>query len=26
MKDGIKRIVNGLDNENLGDFGPLRES
>jgi GxxExxY protein len=24
MKDGIKRIVNGLDNETLGIFGPLR--
>ena len=25
MKDGIKRIVNGLDNEALGVFGSLRE-
>lgn len=25
MKDGIKRMVNGLENENLGVFGSLRE-
>lgn len=25
MKDGIKRIVNGLDNEAIGVFGSLRE-
>ena len=25
MKDGITRMVNGLDNENLGVFGSLRE-
>ncbi len=26
MKNGIKRMVNGLDDENLGVFGFLRES
>lgn len=25
MKDGIKRMVNGLEDENLGVFGSLRE-
>lgn len=25
MKDGIKRMINGLDDENLGVFGSLRE-
>ena len=25
MKEGIKRIINGLDDEKLGVFGPLRE-
>jgi len=25
MKDGIERIVNGLENENLGVFGSLRD-
>ena len=25
MKDGIKRMSNGLDEENLGVFGALRE-
>ena len=25
MKDGIKRIVNGLENESLGVFAPLRD-
>jgi len=26
MKDGIKRMINGLDDEKLGVFGSLRES
>jgi len=26
MKDGIKRMVNGLEDEKLGVFGSLRES
>ena len=26
MKDGIKRMINGLEDENLGVFGSLRES
>ena len=26
MKDGIKRMINGLDDANLGVFGSLRES
>ena len=25
MKEGIKRMINGLENENLGVFGSLRE-
>ena len=25
MKGGIKRMINGLEDENLGVFGPLRE-
>jgi len=26
MKDGIKRVINGLEDENLGVFGSLRET
>ena len=26
MKDGIKRMINGLDDKDLGVFGSLRES
>ena len=26
MKDGMKRMINGLEDESLGVFGSLRES
>jgi hypothetical protein len=26
MKDGIERVVNGLPEENLGGFAPLRDT